>query len=158
MLVRKINISQTFRKTFTNLGRLECSHNREMDRSMNENAFSYTYSAPENQEVLNIRKKYLPREETKLEELKRLDHLVQNSGVTESLCAGIGGCLVFGLGLCLAMEVIGHMIWLGVILGLVGTVGMLAAFPVYRKYFNKAKAQHTPRILELAAELSGQVS
>ena len=108
--------------------------------------------------MLNIRKKYLPQEETKLEELKRLDHMVRNSGVTESLCAGIGGCLIFGLGLCLAMEVIGHMIWLGVILGLFGTVGMLAAFPVYRKCFNRAKAKHTPRILELAAELSGQVS
>ena len=125
---------------------------------MNENAFSYTYSAACNQEVLNIRKKYLPRGETKLEELKRLDRLVQNSGVTESLCAGIGGCLVFGLGLCLAMEVIGHMIWLGVILGLIGAVGMLAAFPVYRKFFNKAKVQYSPRILELAAQLSGQVS
>ena len=124
---------------------------------MNENAFSYTYSATCNQEVLNIRKKYLPRGETKLEELKRLDRLVQNSGVTESLCAGIGGCLVFGLGLCIAMEVIGHMIRLGVILGLIGTAGMLAAFPVYRKFFNKAKAQHTPRILELAAQLSGQI-
>ena len=125
---------------------------------MNENAFSYTYSAPEDQEVLDIRRKYLPREETKLEELKRLDRLVQGSGVTQSLCAGIGGCLVFGTGLCLAMEVIGHMIWLGVILGLVGTAGMLAAFPVYRKYSNRAKAQHAPRILELAAQLSGQVS
>ena len=125
---------------------------------MNENAFSYTYSASCNQEVLNIRRKYLPKEETKLEELKRLDHLVQNSGVTESLCAGMVGCLIFGLGLCLAMEVIGQMIWLGVILGLIGAAGMLAAFPVYRKFFNKAKAQHTPRILELAAQLSGQVS
>lgn len=124
----------------------------------NENSFSYTYSARENQEVLNIRKKYLPQSESKLEELKRLDHLVQNSGVTESLCAGIGGCLIFGLGLCLAMEVIGHMAWLGVLLGLVGAVGMLAAFPVYRRFFNKAKVQHTPRILELTAELSGQVS
>ena len=125
---------------------------------MNENAFSYTYSATCNQEVLKIRKKYLPRKETKLEELKRLDRLVQNSGVTQSLCTGIGGCLVFGLGLCLAMEVIGHIIWLGVILGLVGTVGMLAAFPVYRKLYNKAKAQHTPRILELVTQLSGQIS
>ena len=125
---------------------------------MNEKAFSYTYSATCNQEVLNIRKKYLPREETKLEELKRLDSLVQNSGVTESLCAGMVGCLIFGLGLCLAMEVVGQMIWLGVILGFIGAVGMLVAFPVYRRFFNKAKAQHTPRILELAAELSGQVS
>jgi len=118
--------------------------------------FSYIYSAACNQEVLNIRKQYLPQEETKLEELKRLDHLVQNSGVTESLCAGTGGCLVFGLGLCLAMEVIGQMIWLGVILGLAGAAGMLAAFPVYRRSFNKAKAQYSPRILELADELSGQ--
>ena len=125
---------------------------------MNENAFSYTYSATCNQEVLNIRKKYLPKEETKLEELKRLDSLVQNSGVTQSLCAGIGGCLVFGLGLCLAMEVIGQMIWLGVMLGLVGAVGMLAAFPVYRKFYNRAKAQHSPRILELVAQLGGPVS
>ena len=122
-----------------------------------KDCFSYTYSTACNQEVLNIRKKYLPHEETKLEELKRLDHLVQNSGVTQSLCAGIGGCLIFGLGLCLAMEVIGQRIWLGVILGLVGAVGMLAAFPVYRRFFNKAKAQHTPRILELAAQLSGHV-
>ena len=125
---------------------------------MNENAFSYTYSASENQEVLRIRKKYLPKEETKLEELKRLDSLVHSSGVIQGLCAGIGGCLVFGLGLCLAMEVIGHMIWLGVILGLVGTAGMLAAFPIYRKIFHKAKARHSPRILELAAQLSGHVS
>ena len=124
---------------------------------MNENVFSYTYSATCNQEVLNIRKKYLPREETKLEELKRLDSLVQNSGVIESLCAGIGGCMIFGLGLCLVMEVIGHMVWLGVLLGLVGAAGMLVAFPVYRRFFIRAKLRHSPRILELAAELSGQV-
>ena len=125
---------------------------------MNENAFSYTYSASENQEVLRIRKKYLPKEETKLEELKRLDSLVHSSGVIQGLCAGIGGCLVFGLGLCLALEVIGHMIWLGVILGLVGTAGMLAAFPIYRTIFHKSKSQHSPRILELAAQLSGHIS
>ena len=89
MLVREINISQTFQITFTNPGGVECSRNKEMDRDMNENTFSYTYSAPENQEVLNIRKKYLPREETKLEELKRLDRTVQNSGVMEALIVGV---------------------------------------------------------------------
>ena len=120
------------------------------------NSFSYTYSAPENQEVLSIRKKYLPQEESKLDELKRLDHLVQTSGVLESLCAGIGGALIFGLGLCLAMEVIGHMRWLGILVGVIGAVGMLLAFPVYRKRFEEAKAEHSPRILELAAELSSQ--
>ena len=123
----------------------------------NENAFSYTYSAKENQEVLNIRKKYLPREETKMEELMRLDRQVQTSGMVESLSAGIGGALVFGLGMCLAMEVIGQWIWLGVILGLMGITGMIAAFPVYRKFFRKAKVRHTPRILQLTEELSGNL-
>lgn len=123
----------------------------------NENTFSYTYSAKENQEVLNIRKKYMPQEESKLDELKRLDNLVQTSGVTEGLCAGIGGCLIFGLGLCLAMEVIGHMVWLGVVLGLVGTMGMLSAFPIYRRFLSKAKAQYAPRILQLTEELTGNI-
>ena len=122
----------------------------------NENTFHYTYSAPENQEVLNIRKKYLPREETKLDELKRLDRQVQASGVIESLCVGIGGALVFGLGMCLAMEVIGDAIWLGILLGLIGTAGMVAAYPTYRKFFTKAKNEYTPRILELTAELTGE--
>ena len=123
----------------------------------NESTFSYSYSAKENQEVLNIRKKYLPWEETKLEELMRLDHQVQSSGIIESLCAGICGALIFGLGMCLAMEIIGHMVWLGVIIGLIGAVGMLLAYPVYRKFFVKAKEQYAPRILQLAEELSGNL-
>ena len=121
----------------------------------NENSFHYTYSAPDNQEVLNIRKKYLPKEESKLEELKRLDSRVQNSGIMESLISGVGGGLVFGLGFCFATGVLGNVMWLGIALGLVGTVGMIFAYPINRRCYNKAKAEHTPRILELTAELTG---
>ena len=120
----------------------------------NENNFSYTYSAKKNQEVQDIRSKYLPHKESKLEELKRLDSQVQTAGVMESLIVGVSGCLIFGLGMCLSMEIIGHMKWLGVILGLVGCVVMIFAYPVNRKFFFKAKEQHTPRILQLAEELS----
>ena len=122
-----------------------------------DTTFIYRYSAKENKEVQEIRKKYLPREESKFEELKRLDYTVQNSGMMESLCAGIGGALVFGLGMCLAMQVIGSgviLIALGVLLGIIGMGGMLAAYPVYRKVFDKTKQKLAPRILELTAELS----
>ena len=122
-----------------------------------ENTFQYTYSAQDNQEVLNIRKKYLPQEESKLDELKRLDSLVQGSGTLEALCAGIGGCLVFGLGMCLAMRIIGNAMGLGILLGLVGAVGMLFAYPIQRKYQEQAKQKYAPRILELAGELSGNI-
>ena len=120
--------------------------------------FSYTYSAPANQEVLNIRRKYLPQEESKLDELKRLDRTVQNSGVMEALIVGVVGCLIFGVGMCFGLGVFGTVTWPAVIFGLIGTVGMIFAYPVNRKCYNKAKNVHLPRILELAAELSGQVS
>lgn len=122
-----------------------------------ENTFHYTYSAKENQEVLRIRKKYLPHEESKIEELKRLDNLVQSAGITESLMIGVCGCLLFGLGMCLAMKIIGHAVWLGVLLGLIGMVVMLMAYPIYRRSFIRAKAKYTPRILELSAELTGNI-
>ena len=122
----------------------------------NENAFHYTYSAPDHQEVLSIRNKYLPRKETKLEELKRLDSLVQSSGIMESLSLGVGGCLIFGLGLCLSATIIGNILWPGIVLGLVGLVGMLFAYPVYRRLFTRARQQYTPRILQLTAELTGE--
>lgn len=123
---------------------------------MTENTFNYKYSGKENREIQEIRKKYLPHSESKLEELKRLDCTVQTSGVAESLCTGIGGALVFGLGMCLAMQVIGSgliMMALGAVIGIVGIVGMFAAYPVYRKVFCETKEKYAPRILELAAEL-----
>ena len=123
-----------------------------------DNTFQYTYSAPQNQEILSIRKRYMPHEETKLEELKRLDNTVQNAGTLEALCAGIGGSLVFGLGMCLSMEVIGNAVWLGILLGLAGATGMICAYPVHRKFYAKAKQKFTPRILELAAELTGGIN
>ena len=128
-----------------------------MGIQMNQDTtFIYNYSAKENKEIQDIRSKYLPREESKLEELKRLDYTVQNSGMIESLCAGIGGVLIFGLGLCLAMQVIGSGVFsivLGILLGIVGMIGMIIAYPVYRKMVQKAKADYAPRILQLTDEL-----
>lgn len=55
--------------------------------------FQYTCSAKNNDEIQVIRKKSLSCKETKLEELKRLNALVQTAG-TVSLCVGIGGMLL----------------------------------------------------------------
>lgn len=121
----------------------------------NNATFHYTYSASQNQEVLAIRQKYMPREESKLEELKRLDHSVQQSGMLESLSVGVTGCLVFGLGLCLAMKVIGDSMLLGVIVGIIGAAIMIPAYPIYRAVSAKVRAKLTPRILQLVSELSG---
>ena len=119
-----------------------------------ENVFHYSYSAKQNEEVQAIRDKYLPREESKLEELKRLDHAVSSAGLPQSLAVGIVGCLAFGLGMCIAMEVLRGGMILGTLLGVCGMAVMIVAYPIYRSCFRKAKTKHQPRILELMAELS----
>ncbi len=127
-----------------------------MDKTL---TFDYSYSAKENNEIQEIRKRYLPKEESKLDEIKRLDAKVQNSGMIESLCVGIGGSLCFGLGMCLAMQVIGGgVLWiiLGIVIGLIGMAIMLAAYPTYRSRYNKAKEKYAPRILELSSEISSE--
>ncbi len=118
-------------------------------------AFTYNYSPALNKEVQEIRKKYLPKEESKLEELKRLDNKVQKAGVIESLLIGLTGCLIFGVGLCLAMQVIGNSIPLGVVIGIIGSVIMMLAYPVYRHVYNKIRQKLAPRILELSEEVIG---
>ncbi len=127
----------------------------------NNTAFHYEYSAKESAEVQAIRKKYMPQPESKLEELKRLDAQVQGAGTIESLVVGIVSALVFGTGMCHAMQVLGsgtNVILCGVALGLVGIVGMLTAYPIHRKLREQMKAKLAPRILELAAELDGNAS
>jgi len=120
-----------------------------------EKEFRYSYRAPENQEVLQIRNKYLPQKETKLEELKRLDCLVQASGVTAALCAGIGGFLLFLWSLYLSM---GDLVWIGCLFGLLGAAGMTVAYPIHKKAQNRAKEKYVPRILELTSELSNNTN
>ncbi len=131
----------------------------DMESVMNqENSFNYKYSAVENKEIEEIRKKYLPAAESKMDELKCLDAQVQNSGIASALCIGVVGSLIFGLGLCFAMHVLGSGILtmlLGIFLGIIGVFVMLMAYPVYRKKQQKMKEYLTPRILELSNEILG---
>ncbi len=122
----------------------------------NNAAFHYEYSAKENAEVQAIRRKYMPQQESKLEELKRLDRQVQSAGSIESLAVGIISSLVFGTGMCHAMQVLGSGMVVrvvGIVLGLVGVAGMLAAYPLHRKLYADMKAKLAPRILDLAQQL-----
>ena len=64
-----------------------------------EKMFQYTYSAAQQEEIKKIREKYIPREENKLEQLRRLDRAAGKKGTAFSLTAGIAGCLLFGLGM-----------------------------------------------------------
>lgn len=120
------------------------------------NEFNFRYTAPsqeERKEIDSIRRQYvsLEKTETKLEKLRRLDGLVKNTAIIWSLCLGIIGILVFGLGLTMILEW-NVIIW-GIVLMVIGSVPMAIAYPKYKSLLNKGKAKYGAEILQLSEEL-----
>lgn len=120
---------------------------------MENRIFSYIYSAAMNREIEEIRRKYLPKEENKLALLKALDRKVQASGIFASIVIGVIGVLIFGIGLCIGLGAIGGSMTVSVVLGIIGIVTMLPAYPVYCIRAKHAKEKYGPQILRLAEEL-----
>ncbi len=120
---------------------------------MENNTFHYNYSAARNKEVESIRRKYMPEEESKLERLKKLDLRVQMAGTIESLCFGIIGALVFGIGMCFFLDVFAGAAWLSVVFMIVGSLIMIPAYPIYCRIARKTKKELTPEILRLSEEI-----
>ena len=123
----------------------------------NSNAFTYTYSSVQNREVERIRKKYLPKEESKIEILRKLDSRVQSAGVIPSLCLGVVGCLIFDIGMCFGLDVFAGADWLSVLFGALGIVIMLPAYLLYKRISGKTRAELAPEILRLSDEIMKQL-
>ena len=122
----------------------------------NINGFTYHYSAKRNREVEHIRRKYLPKEDNKIDRLRKLDAKVQMAGTIPALCVGIIGCLIFGIGMCFFLDVFPGAAWLAAILMICGTLLMMSAYPIYRHITRRTKAELTPEILRLSEEIIGK--
>lgn len=118
---------------------------------MDNNKFSYTYSADSQDEIAKIREKYCPREETTLEKIKRLDNGVTNKATTVSIIIGVISSLVLGVGMCCCMVWTDFFV-LGIIVGIIGIVGVSMAYPVYKKVLTKERMKIAPQILALTDE------
>ncbi len=119
----------------------------------NHNVFTYQYSATQNKEVEHIRQKYLPKEESKMETLRKLDNRVQSAGTIPSLCIGIIGALIFGIGMCSFLDVFAGAAWLTATLMICGTLLMVPAYPICKHIARQTKAELTPEILRLSEEI-----
>ena len=120
---------------------------------MNENqkSFQYTYCAKEQEELKRIRSKYLPREENKLELVRRLDAQVTRKAAVYAITAGIFGTLVFGVGMCCCLVWGSYM--LGVVVGVVGMALLALAYPLHIRITQKERKRIAPQILRLTEEL-----
>ena len=125
---------------------------------MDNHSFEYTYSAEQQKEVEAIRKKYLPKEEDKMEQLRKLHAIPTQKAQAASLAVGILGALIMGTGMSLAMTDIGAALGslamvLGIVAGVAGMVLAALAYPAYNRVLRKQREKIAPEILRLSDEL-----
>ena len=107
----------------------------------------------------SIAKDYAPKESSKLVALKKLDNKAKLPATIFTYTWGIVSALVFGTGMCLAMQVIGSGLVgmvLGIAVGIIGMIGCGVNYPIYKKMLEKGKAKYAYEIVELARQISEQ--
>ena len=109
----------------------------------------------EKQIIEKIRNSYTIKsnEITKLDELKKLDRKVKNPARVFAYTYGTIGSLVLGTGMCLAMEVIGSVMPLGIVIGLVGIAMVSTTFPIFQRILAKRKAKYSEAVIAKSNEL-----
>ena len=105
----------------------------------------------------NLANEYAPKSASKVIALKKLDRRAKLPSDIFGYSWGIIFCLIFGLGMCLGMQVIGPatlpFFILGIALGVIGMVGMAINYPIYKKLREKGKKKYAFEIMELAREI-----
>ena len=124
-----------------------------MDEHNQRETFSYTYSAKQQDEVKRIRAKYLPKEEDKMEQLRRLDQSVTQKGMMISLIVGVIGALLLGIGMCCTMVWKENVFLPGILIGIVGIVLVSIAYPLFVHITKKEREKIAPEIIRLTEEL-----
>lgn len=125
---------------------------------MENNSFEYTYSSQQRQEIEAIRKKYLPKEEDKMEQLRRLHSIPTQKAQAASIAIGVLGTLILGTGMSLCMTDLGaalaHLAMvIGILVGILGLIMVALAYPLYNAVLRKERQRIAPEILRLSEEL-----
>ena len=124
-----------------------------MNDIQKNNTFQYTYSAKEQEELKRIRSKYAPKEENKMDLLRRLDAQVTQKATMYSIIVGVIGALILGTGMSCCLVWGGAVFVLGIIIGIIGLAVVGLAYPLYNHTLKKERERIAPEILRLTEEL-----
>lgn len=107
--------------------------------------------------IRKIRDSYTEKKMTKLDELKALDKKVTRPVKIFAYIFGSINSLVLGIGMCLAMKMIGTTLSfalpLGIAIGLIGILFMSVNYPLYKKILSSRKKKYAEKVLSLSDEL-----
>jgi hypothetical protein len=125
---------------------------------MENNSFEYTYCAERQQEIEAIRKKYLPKEEDKMDQLRRLHSIPTQKAQAASIAIGVLGVLILGTGMSLCMTelaaALGYLAMvIGILTGVLGLIMVALAYPLYNCVLRKERRRIAPEVLRLSEEL-----
>lgn len=124
----------------------------------NNQSFEFTYCAKRQQEIEAIRQKYLPKEEDKMEQLRRLHSIPTQKAQAASIAMGVLGALILGTGMSLCMTELGAVFGdpamvIGILAGVLGLAMVAMAYPIYNTVLRKERQRIAPEILRLSDEL-----
>ena len=127
----------------------------------NKEGFSFTYSAKQQKEIEAIRKKYLPKEADKMQQLRTLHAVPTQKAQAWAIAIGVIGALIMGTGMSLAMTELGEILGshrefamlIGIVIGIIGMVLVALAYPIYNRVLKKQREKIAPEILRLSDEL-----
>lgn len=104
-----------------------------------------------------IANEYAPKQASKVKALRRLDAKAKNPASIFAYTFGIASSLVLGVGMCLAMQVVGTgsaiAVGLGIVIGCLGIVGVSVNYSIYKKILIKSKNKYATDIIKLANEI-----
>ena len=102
----------------------------------------------------SIAKDYAPKESSKIVALKKLDNRAKLPATIFTYSCGIVSALIFGTGMCMAMAEIGGGMVMGILIGIIGMIGCVVNYPIYKKMLEKGKAKYAYEIVQLAREIA----
>lgn len=105
-----------------------------------------------------IANEYAVKDTRKVVQLKKLDAKAKLPATIFTYTFGIIAALILGVGMCLAMKVIGSgttaMVAVGIVIGVVGMIMAGINYPIYTKILANGKKKYAADIMCLAKEIS----
>ncbi len=111
----------------------------------------------EKEKIVNqIKEGYEPKTKTKYDELIALNRRVELPAYIFAYTFGVIASLILGLGMCLAMQVIGTgalFMALGIVIGIIGIALVSVNYPLFLAIMKSRKKKYAEKVIALSDEL-----